>query len=66
MKKYLLVPADKVSKNVVVVWRLHYIDTLKLELDSQKHINVLLLMRSILLIGTCHVAVKFAVGIKED
>ena len=29
---YVLVPADKAANNVVVVWRLYYINTLKREL----------------------------------
>ena len=29
---YVLVPADKAANNVVVVWRLYYIDSLKCEL----------------------------------
>ena len=28
-RKYVLVPAEKAANNVVVVWRLHYINTLK-------------------------------------
>ena len=35
-RKYLLVPADKAANNVVVVWRLHYINTLKQELSGTK------------------------------
>ena len=35
-RKYVLVPADKAANNVVVVWRLHYIDTLKQELSGTK------------------------------
>ena len=35
-RKYVLVPADKATNNVVVVWRLHYIDTLKQELTGTK------------------------------
>ena len=35
-RKYVLVLADKAANNVVVVWRLHYIDTLKLELRGTK------------------------------
>ena len=34
-RKYVLVPADKAANNVVV-WRLHYIDTLKQELSGTK------------------------------
>ena len=35
-RKYVLVPADKARNNVVVVWRLHYINTLKQELSGTK------------------------------
>ena len=35
-RKYVLVPADKAENNVVVVCRLHYINTLKQELGSTK------------------------------
>ena len=35
-RKYGLVPADKAANNVVVVWRLHYINTLKQELGGTK------------------------------
>ena len=31
---YVLVPADKAANNVVFVCRLHYVDTLKQELDG--------------------------------
>ena len=34
--KYVLVPADKAANNVVVVCRLHYINTLKQELNGTK------------------------------
>ena len=34
--KYVLVLADKAANNVVVVWRLHYINTLKQELSGTK------------------------------
>ena len=34
--KYILVPADKAANNVVVVCRLHYINTLKQELNGTK------------------------------
>ena len=33
-RTYVLVPADKAANNVVVVCRLHYINTLKQELDG--------------------------------
>ena len=35
-RKYVLVPADKAANSVVVVCRLHYINTLKQELDGIK------------------------------
>ena len=34
--KFVLVPADKAANNVVVVWRLHYINTLKKEMGGTK------------------------------
>ena len=35
-RKYFLVTADKAASNVVVVYRLHYINTLKQELNGTK------------------------------
>ena len=35
-RKFVLVPADKAANNVVVVWRLHYINNLKQELSGTK------------------------------
>ena len=35
--KYVLVPADKAANNVVVVCRLHYINTLKKERNGTKN-----------------------------
>ena len=35
-RKYVLVPADKAANNIVVVCRLHYIRTLKQELNGTK------------------------------
>ena len=35
-RKYVLVPADKAANNVVVVCRLHYINTLKQELNGTR------------------------------
>ena len=35
-RKYVLVPADKAANNVVVVCRLHYVTTLKQELDGTR------------------------------
>ena len=33
-RKFVLVPADKATNNVVIVWRLHYVNTLIQELGS--------------------------------
>ena len=35
-RKYVLIPADKATNNIVVVCRLHYINTLKQELNGTK------------------------------
>ena len=35
-RKYVSVPADKAANNVVVVCRLHYVNTLKQELDGTR------------------------------
>ena len=35
-RKYVLVPADKAANNVVVVCRLHYVNTLKQEFDGTR------------------------------
>ena len=35
-RKYVLVPADKAANNVVVVCRLHYLNTIKQELDGTR------------------------------
>ena len=35
-RKYVLVPADKAANNIAVVCRLHYINTLKKELNGTK------------------------------
>ena len=35
-RKYVLVPADKTANSIVVFCRLHYIDTLKQELNCTK------------------------------
>ena len=34
--KYVLIPADKASDNVIIIWRLHYIDVLKQEIMNTK------------------------------
>ena len=34
--KFVLVPADKAANNIIIVWRLHYINVLQHELNSTK------------------------------
>ena len=50
----MFLPADKAANNVVVIWRLHYIDTLKQELGGTKAYELQPLMeeRSVLMIIT--------------
>ena len=67
-RKYVLVPADKDANNVIVVWRLHYINTLKQELGETKAYNLQNSAdeQSVHFDHCCHTATKFAVSIKED
>ena len=50
-RKYVLVPADKAANNIVVVCRLHYINTLSQELNGTKAYKEILLMRRLSLIA---------------
>ena len=51
-RKYVLAPADKAANNVVVVWRLYYINTLKQELPrlGKRELILVLFVR---LFGLC-------------
>ena len=65
-RKYVLSPADRAANIVVVVWRLHYINTLIQELGSTKtykHISTD--ERSIVKANSIKITAKFAVSIKE-
>ena len=65
-RKYVLVPADKAANNVVVVWRLHYINTLKQELSGTKAYKETSEEEKSVVNGHCnHLALKFSVYIKE-
>ena len=33
-RKYVFVPADKAENNVIIIWRRHYVEVLKVELNS--------------------------------
>ena len=64
---YVLVPADKVANNVVVVGRLYYINTLKRELvDSNANKLQPSLSERVIVDGHgCHTALHFGVKAKE-
>ena len=66
-RKYVLVPADKAANNVVVVLRLHYINTLIQELGSTKtYERTSTDEKSIVDNHCCHITTTFAVGISEN
>ena len=59
-RKYVLVPADKAANNVVVVWRLRYINTLKQELSGTKAYKETSEEEKSVVNGHCnHLALKF-------
>ena len=65
-RKYVLVPADKAANNVVVVWRLHYINTLKQEISGTKAYKETSEEEKSVVNGHCnHSALKFSVYVKE-
>ena len=65
---YILGPADKAANNVVVVWRLYYINTLKRELvDINAYKLQPSLSESVNVDGHgCHTALRFGVKTKEN
>ena len=65
---YVLFPVDKAANNVVVVWRLCYIDTLKRELvDTKAYILQPSLRESVVVDGNgCHTALHFGVKAKGN
>ena len=66
-RNYVLAPADKAANNVVVVWRLYYINTLKQELGSSKRYERISTdEKSIVNTHSVDITAKFAVGIKEN
>ena len=65
-RKFVLVPADKAANNVVVVWRLHYINTLKQELSGTMAYKETSEEEKSVVIGHCnHLALQFSVCVKE-
>ena len=65
---YVLVPADKAANNVVVVWRLYYINTLKRELvDTNAYKLQPSSSERVIVDGHgCHTALHFGVKAKEN
>ena len=65
---YVLVPADKAANNVVVVWQLYYINTLKRELvDTNAYKLQPSLSERVIVDGHgCHTALHFGVKAKEN
>ena len=65
-RKYVLVPADKAANNVVVVCRLHYINTLKQELNGTKaYEETSIDEKSVVYSYSNEIPNKFAVYVKE-
>ena len=66
-RKYVLVPADKAANNVVVVCRLHYINTLKQELNGTKaYEETSTDEKSVVNSHSNNLPYKFAVNVKES
>ena len=62
----ILVPADKAANNVVVVCRLHFINTLKQELNGTKaYEETSINEKSVVYSHTNEIPNKFAVDVKE-
>ena len=65
-RKNVLVPADKAANNVVVVFRLHYINTLKQELNGTKaYEETSIDEKSVFYSHSNEIPNKFAVYVKE-
>ena len=65
-RKYVLVPADKAANNVVVVCQLHYINTLKQELNGTKaYEETSIDEKSVVYSHSNKIPNKFAVDVKE-
>ena len=65
-RKYVLVPADKAANNVGVLCRLHYINTLKQELNGTKaYEETSIDEKSVVYSHSNEIAKKFAVDVKE-
>ena len=66
-RKFALAQADKAANNVVVVWKMYYIKTLKQELSTAKtYEHNLLDERYDVNRHRCHMAATFGVFVGED
>ena len=64
-RKYVLAPADKVATNLVVVWRLYYINTFKKELSGTKTYKETSEKEKSVVNGHCnYLALKFSVCVE--
>ena len=65
---YVLVPADKAANNVVVVWQLYYINTLKRQLVDTNAYKLKPSLRKRVIVDEhgCHTALHFSVKAKEN
>ena len=65
-RKYVLVPADKATNNIVVIYRIHYINTLKQELnDTKAYEETSIDGKSVVYSHLNEIPNKFAVDVKE-
>ena len=66
-KQFVLAPADKAGNNAIVVWRLHYINTLKSELSTAKTYELISTDDKSVVNKHCNeITTKFNVSITES
>ena len=65
---YVLVPTDKAANNIVVVWRVSYIKTLKCELVDTNAYKLQPSLSEKVIVDRhgCHTALHFGVKAKEN
>ena len=64
-RKYVLVPADKAANNIIVVCRLHYINTLKQELNVKAYEETSTDEKTVVNSHSNDLPYNFAVNVKE-
>ena len=66
-RRFVLAPADKAANNIVVVWKMYYINTLKQELSTAKTYEHNRLDETPIVDGhQCHMVAKFGLFVDED